>query len=393
MRISIGRTRRTHDEEPDQAHVGWLELYFDLVFVVSFIQLGNVLAEDVSWHGAARFAAVFVLLSWAWLGTTVYFGRFFANDAWHRTLVFAQMLTVANMAVLVDGAFDEHVQGFLLSFVANQFILVIMYLRAYRSLGEDRSAIARVATVIGSSAVVILISAFVPPPWRYGLWLVGFLITFNPPILRHYMAFGGRLEVPQKYLSERLGLFTIIVLGESFIKTVSALSEQPLLLPFPISEVFGGLCFIVAASMWWTYFDDVAKARLKPGLMNLQIVLYAHLPLTMGITAFGVSTKKLVLLEMGSPIPVPYLWLTALSVSITMLAVAVIDSVPRTDDDPARAVARVWPRVISAIALLAIAGFGTGLPAEISLSLVAAVCVAQILLESYQLRRYGPAAQ
>ncbi len=169
MRISIGRTRRTHEDEPDQAHVGWLELSFDLVFVVSFIQLGNVLAEDVSWHGAARFAAVFVLLSWAWLGTTVYFGRFYANDVWHRALVFAQMLTVANMAVLVDGAFGAHVQGFLLSFVANQIILAVMYLRAYRSLDEDRSAIARVATVIGASAAVILISAFVPPPWRYGL--------------------------------------------------------------------------------------------------------------------------------------------------------------------------------------------------------------------------------
>ena len=391
MRISIGRTRRTHDEEPGHAHVGWLELYFDLVFVVSFIQLGNVLAENVSWHGAARFVAVFDLLSWTWLGTTVYFGRFFANDALHRTLVFAQMLTVANMAVLVDGAFGAHVQGFLLSFVVNQIILVVMYLRAYRSLDEDRSAIARVATVIGASAAVILISAFVPPPWRYGLWLAGFLITFNPPVLKSYMTFGERLEIPQKYLSERLGLFTIIVLGESFIKTVSALSEQPLLLPFPVSEVFGGLCFIVAASMWWTYFDDVPKARLKPGLINLQIFLYAHLPLTMGITAFGVSTKKLVLLEMGSPIPVPYLWLTALSVSITMLAVAVIDAVPRTNDDPARAVARVWPRVISAIALLAIAGFGAGLPAEVSLSLVAAVCVAQILIESHQVRRYGPA--
>ena len=91
------------------------------------------------------------------------------------------------------------------------------------------------------------------------------------------------------------------MLGESFIKTVSALSEQPLLLPFPISEVFGGLCFIVAASMWWTYFDDAPKARLKPGPINLQIVLYAHLPLTMGITAFGVSTKKLVLWKWAAP--------------------------------------------------------------------------------------------
>jgi hypothetical protein len=76
-----------------------------------------------------------------------------------------------------------------------------------------------------------------------------------------------------------------------------------------------------------------------------------------------------------------------------MLAVAVIDAVPRTNDDPARVVARVWPRVISAIALVAIAGFGAGLPAEVSLSLVAMVCVAQILIESHQVRRYDPAVQ
>lgn len=96
---------------------------------------------------------------------------------------------------------------------------------------------------------------------------------------------------------------------------------------------------------------------------------------------------------MGSPIPVPYLWLTALSVSMTMLAVAVIDAVPRTNDNPTRAVARGWLRVISAIALLAVAGFGAGLPAEVSLSLVAAICVAQIVVESHQVRRCGPAVQ
>lgn len=384
MRVTLGRTRRSQDRAPDKLHVGWLELYFDLIFVVSIIQLGNVLAEDVSWLGAAKFAVVFVLLCRAWLGTTVYLGRFTTNDVWSRILIFAQMLAVANMAVLVDGAFDVHAQGFLLSFVANLAILAVMYLRAYWYADEGRLAIARVAAIIGLSAAVFLVSVIVPPPWRFVLWLVGLLVTYIPRVFKVYMGLGERLEVAGEYLSERLGLFTIIVLGESFIKTIDVLSGRPL--PFPNAEVFGGLCFIVATSLWWTYFDDVAKARLKPGLINLQIFLSAHLPLAMGITAFGVSTKRLVLLELGDLVPVPYLWLATLSVGTTMLAVAVVAAVTRTDDDPTPTVNRMWPRVVSATALVGIAGFGTDLRAEFSLSLIATVCVAQIVFESHRTR-------
>ncbi len=385
MRRSVRLPLRAHDGTPDQHRVGWLELYFDLVFVVAIIQLGNVLAEDVSWQGVAKFAVVFVLLSWAWLGTTVYFGRFIADDVWHRILTFAQMLAVANMAVLVDGAFDMHVRGFLLSFVANQVILGVMYLRAYRYVKDGRSAIARTAAIIGLSAAVFFVSAFVPPSARFVLWLVGLLVTFIPPIFKDYMGLRERLAVAPEYVTERLGLFTIIVLGESFIKTVGSLSGQPL--PFPSAEVFGGLCFVVAASLWWTYFDDVAKARVKPGLINLQVFLCAHVPLAMGITAFGVSTKKLVLLELGDTVPVPYLWLATLSVGMAMLAVAVIDTVTRTDHESTRGHVRIWPRVVSAIVLASIAGFGGGLRAEISLTLVAAVCVTQIFIESLQAPR------
>jgi low temperature requirement protein LtrA len=356
-----------------------------LIFVVSIIQLGNVLADDVSWHGAGKFAIVFILLFWAWMGTTVYLGRFGDNGTSHRILVFAQMLAVANMAVLVDGAIDGHAQGFLLSFVANQVILALMYLRRYRLEDQGRSAIARVVTIIVISAAVFLVSAFVPPPWRFFLWLLALLITFLPPVFKDYMGLGEWFEVPHEYLSERLGLFTIIVLGESFIKTVGALSGQPL--PFPNAEVLGGLCFIVAASLWWTYFDDVAKARVKPGLINLQVLIYAHLPLAMGITAFGVSTKQLVLLELGETIPGPHLWFATMSVAIAMLAIAVIDAVCQTERESTRGYIRIWPRIASATMLLSIAALSGDLRAEITLSLVAAVCVAQIGVESYVVRR------
>ena len=131
----------------------------------------------------------------------------------------------------------------------------------------------------------------------------------------------------------------------------------------------------------------MAKARVKPGLINLQVFFCAHVPLAMGITAFGVSTKKLVLLELGDTVPVPYLWLATLSVGMAMLAVAVIDTVTRTDHESTRGHVRIWPRVVSAIVLASIAGFGGGLRAEISLTLVAAVCVTQIFIESLQAPR------
>ena len=119
---------------------------------------------------------------------------------------------------------------------------------------------------------------------------------------------------------------------------------------------------------------------------STQIFLSAHLPLAMGITAFGVSTKRLVLLELGDLVPVPYLWLATLSVGTTMLAVAVVAAVTRTDGGPTPTANRVWPRVVSATALVGIAGFGTDLRAELSLSFIAAVCVAQIVFESHRTR-------
>lgn len=384
VRVTIGSAPRAPDGTPDQHRVGWLELYFDLIFVASVIQLGNVLAADVSWQGVAKFAFVFVLLWWAWLGTTIYFGRFVADDIWHRILTFAQMLAVANMAVLVDGAFDIHVRGFLLSFVANQLVLAVMYLRAYRYVEDGRSAVVRTAVIIGLSATLFFVSVFTPPSARFVLLLAGLLVTFIPATFKDFVGLGERLAISREHVTERLGLFTIIVLGESFIKTVDALSGRPL--PFPNAEVFGGLCFIVAASLWWTYFDDVAKARLKSGLVNTQVFFYAHLPLAMGITAFGVSTKRLVLLELGDPVPVEYLWLATVSVGIAMLAVAVMAVVTWTDCTPTGTVARVWCRVASAIGVVGIAGFGESLQAEFSLSLVTAVCVAQIAVESYQAR-------
>ena len=60
--------------------VTWLELFFDLIFVAAFIQLGNFLSVSVTLGRFAAFAGVFVPLWVSWIGFTFYANRFTIDD-------------------------------------------------------------------------------------------------------------------------------------------------------------------------------------------------------------------------------------------------------------------------------------------------------------------------
>jgi low temperature requirement protein LtrA len=67
---------RTIDEDVRERHATWLELFFDLVFVVAVAQLADGLAEHHDGRGMLEFLALFVPVWWAWAGFTFYANRF-----------------------------------------------------------------------------------------------------------------------------------------------------------------------------------------------------------------------------------------------------------------------------------------------------------------------------
>ena len=58
----------------------WLELFFDLIFVVALRDAGEILSEAHEGHIGAqqflRFVLVFLPLWWIWAGHTIYANRF-----------------------------------------------------------------------------------------------------------------------------------------------------------------------------------------------------------------------------------------------------------------------------------------------------------------------------
>ena len=187
--------RMPADGEGDERHASWLELFFDLVFVVAVAELAQELARDHSLGGFAIFAGLFLPVFIAWQGFTFYADRFDSDDVLFRVVMLAAMLAIAALAVQIpDVAAGRHDAGFVVAYVTLRSLLVALYLRAWPHAAAARPLIARYAGGYSLSIALWLGSLLVDPPVRYVLWGVGLAIEYAMPVARpaHPRADPGR---------------------------------------------------------------------------------------------------------------------------------------------------------------------------------------------------------
>lgn len=283
--------RREECEEERRAT--WLELFFDLIFVVAIAQLAHNLQSDFSVTGLLKFAILFVPVWWCWIGATFYDTRFDNDGLVDRLITLMQMAIVATMAANLHHGLDSSAMGFALSYIAFRIVLVCQYLHAGYHVPVARGLTNWFAVGFGSSIIFWLISLFIPSPWRFICWGIGLIIDFATPLTA-----GKRvINVPPNlsHTTERIGLFTIIVLGESVVAVVGGVSE----IEWNIAEISIALLGLaIAFSFWWMYFDTVDNSPLygmKQGKMSIALTwLYFHLPLAIGLTATGVGVERMI---------------------------------------------------------------------------------------------------
>lgn len=155
---------RIGEDSVAERRATWLELFFDLVFVVAIAQLAHKLNEDISLSGFFGFVALFIPVWWSWVGAAFYANRFDTDDLGHRLLTAVQMLAVAALAVNIHHGLGDSSAGFALSYAAVRFVLVVEYLRAGKHAVAARSLTRRYARGFGIAAAIWLLSAFVPIP-------------------------------------------------------------------------------------------------------------------------------------------------------------------------------------------------------------------------------------
>jgi low temperature requirement protein LtrA len=374
-------------------HATWLELFYDLVFVVVISQLAHNLEEDFSLYGFVGFLALFVPVWWSWTGAAFYATRFDTDDLGHRILTLLQMVGAAALAVNVSDGFGNDSAGFALSYAAVRIILVVEYIRAgkNKSFSSATPLIRRYTRGFLCAAIVWIISAFIPPPFRFVLWGIGLAIDFATPITI------GRLQsqfAPHiSHLPERMGLFTIIVLGESVLEVVVGVSNTE----FDIySMLILGLGLSIPFSLWWLYFDTVdgapiRAAREKGRVGVYSLWLYGHFPLVVAITSVGVGLGYIASNAHGLALSYSEQWLVCGSVALSLGAQGILHLSSAyyylyAGSMQDYRTSRKWAtyRIISAGMILLVPILRIPLSPFLLVCILAAICIAQIVIDLKQ---------
>jgi low temperature requirement protein LtrA len=278
---------RTVEDGGEERHATWLELFFDLVFVVAIAQLSHELVVDHSADGFLRFAGLFVPVWVAWQGFSFYADRFDTDDLVFRSSYLAAMIAIAALAVLIpDVAHGESTAWFALSYVTLRSIMLALYARAWLAVPEARPLVRFYGSGYALGVLVWLASLTVDTPLRYVLWGVGLAVDLSLPPLA--MRLHVRVPTTAAHVVERWGLFTIVVLGESVVLVAlgTAGAEWD-----GDSVVAALLAALAVAGVWWLYFDRHASIVLRGGTPAVVVYSYAHLPLLLGLggAAAGVA--------------------------------------------------------------------------------------------------------
>ena len=273
--------------------VTWLELFFDLIFVAAVGQVAEPLRHEYALAELVRFAPLFILIWWAWMGHTVFSTRFDTDDVVQRVLTFVQIFAVAAMAANAKDALDSRSSaGFAAAYAAVRFVLVAQYVRA-RHVSDARALTVRYGTGHGAAALLWLVSALTPAPARFWIWALAFAIDLGTP----WLAVPHSVKVPPDaaHLPERFGLFTLILLGESVVAVMQGMESQESWPPdAAASAILGmGVLFLI----WWWYFDGASAASEQPvrnrrEAIRFHIWSYAHFPLYLGIIVAGVGVQR-----------------------------------------------------------------------------------------------------
>ncbi len=317
---------RAHGEIIEQREVSFLELFYDLVYVVVISQAAHHLSGDVTWAGAARFAVVFGLIWLAWINGAVYHDLHGRAEGRTRTYVFLQMGVLALLAVFTGGATGEEGPAFALVYGLYLLLLGWLWYSVRRRDDADFRPVTTpyIAGVVGS-AVIIVASALLPDQARLTTWgvvVAGWVVGLAFLDWRNGAARDTSASASHSMI-ERFDLFTIIVLGEVVVGVVNGIAEAG---RTPISVLTGVLGLGIGFAYWWSYFDLVGSRRVASSRGALSRWVLGHLPVTLTIAATGGVMINMIDHSSSGHAPQPAALLLSVSVAIGVLALILIAS-------------------------------------------------------------------
>ncbi|WP_433324292.1 low temperature requirement protein A [Spirillospora sp. CA-294931] len=271
---------RMGPRDPEERHRAAtpLELFFDLCFVVAVgadaAQLEHALAEGHIGSGVLSFLLVFFAIWWAWMNFSWFASAYDADDTPYRLATMTVMAGVLILAAGVERAFeDEDFRIIFVGYLVMRVGLISQLLRAAAADAFRRVTMRRYAMGEAGCMVLWAIAIFVVPDGlRLWVWLLAAAAELLVP---PWAEARERMPWHPHHITERYGLFTIIVLGEVILSSTNTVREG--LSGKATADLYlvaaGGLVTVLA--LWWVYFS-MSSAGLLTNQRAAMLWGYGH---------------------------------------------------------------------------------------------------------------------
>jgi low temperature requirement protein LtrA len=280
-----------------------LELFFDLVFVLALTQCTALMADTPTWEGLARGMLVLGVMWWSWVGYAWLTSVVDPEEGVVRFAIFGAMAGLLVVALCVPEAFGNLALLFACAYAVVRMGQIVLFIVASRDDAALRHSVVGLAisTAIGVSLLVA--ASFADGAAQGALWGLALLLDMGGPLIIDSSGW----KLAPGHFAERHGLIVIIALGESIV-AIGVGSEAGVDAGVVAAAVLG---IVVAAALWWLYFDIVAlvaERRLSnasEGRERNEIARdsfsYLHFPMIAGIVLLALGLKK-TLEHVGDPL-------------------------------------------------------------------------------------------
>lgn len=294
-----GWKRERREDEEDK--VAFPELFFDLVFVFTAIELSHRLAGHYSLTGFVQAIVLILAVWWVWIFTTWVTNWLDPDKPPVRAMLFVLMFAGLLLSTSIGEAFEEKALIFAGAYVAMQVGRSLFALYAlYGHSPDEFDNLLRTTCWLLLSAPFWIAGALIGGEAQLFLWIAALTIEYLAPVLNFRVPGLGRSGIEDwdilgAHMAERCALFVIICLGETVLasgRTLVSLELTP-----AIFALFAA-SFAITVSMWWIYFrfgQERAAERIEkdatPGDVARTIFTYAHIPIVAGIILCAVGDE------------------------------------------------------------------------------------------------------
>ncbi|RZU74396.1 low temperature requirement protein LtrA [Micromonospora kangleipakensis] len=297
---------------PDQARPAFLELFFDLVFVLAFFRLSEELLEHLSWTGAFQTLVLLLPVFAVWVSTARFLDAFDPQHPLVQLFTMPIMFGTLVMAAATPEAFDRKglvFAGAYLTVRVGGLAVAIFFLRGH----EAQPSAVRLLFWLGMATVPWIAGALLTGWVRGALWLTaagveyaGIALGFPTPRLGRSGERRLEVVVSEEHAAERYQQFFIVALGEPILVTGLTFANGAFGADRSAATL---LAFTTTALLWRIYIHragallaDAIAAANNPRRVAI-LTIYSHLVMVAGIVTIAVGDELLITHPLGHPDP------------------------------------------------------------------------------------------